>query len=176
VGGESAGLIFIELDHFKAVNDSFGHSVGDTLLQQVATRLLGLNLIAKQVAGHENEQVLITRLGADEFGVFIPWPYIDDAQKNLELLAAQIVKSLVEPFTIEKHIVNLCASVGITIVDKKQSSTASGFRQADMAMYAAKAKGRNTYQFYDVSMKKAAEHKHKLKTCLFNELRTVNCH
>lgn len=81
MGGESAGLIFIELDHFKAVNDSFGHSVGDTLLQQVATRLLGLNLIAKQVAGHENEQVLITRLGADEFGVFIPWPHIDDAQK-----------------------------------------------------------------------------------------------
>ncbi|MFT6270488.1 MAG: diguanylate cyclase (GGDEF)-like protein [Alphaproteobacteria bacterium] len=173
--GEYAGLMFIDLDHFKAVNDSLGHSVGDTLLQQVATRLLGLNLNAKKMLNQLPEQeldpVLITRLGGDEFGIFIPCPDIDDAQANLESLAAQIVKSLVEPFSIEHHIVNLGASVGITIVDKKQSSTATGFREADMAMYAAKAKGRNTYQFYDVSMKEAAEHRHKLKSCLFNAIK-----
>lgn len=160
--GDYAGLIFIDLDHFKAVNDSLGHSFGDLLLQQVARRLKALKLRAEQ----SDDDALITRLGGDEFGIFIPCTNIQNAQTNLERLADKIVKALVEPFVIEKHIINLGASVGITIVDKKQSSTATGFREADMAMYVAKAKGRNTYQFYDVSMKEEAEHKHNLKTCL----------
>lgn len=159
--GEHAGLMFIDLDFFKAVNDSLGHAIGDTLLQQVAKRLVTL------AAG--DEQILITRLGGDEFGILVPCPNLDIAQKSLEALASQIVEAVVTPFTIEHHIINLGASVGVTIVNK-QNSASSGFREADMAMYAAKGAGRNNFKFYDVSMKQAADRKHQLVTCLHNAI------
>lgn len=164
--GDFAGLMFIDLDHFKAVNDSYGHCVGDLLLKHVASRLLALNLSIENC----HDEVLITRLGGDEFGIFIPCGNLQNAQEQLEMRASNIVDSLVEPFLVDDNIVTLGASVGITIVDKQLKNSATGFIEADMAMYAAKEKGRNTYQFYDVSMKQEAERKHELKTCLMQAI------
>jgi diguanylate cyclase (GGDEF)-like protein len=152
------GLLFIDLDHFKSINDSLGHSVGDIILQKVAQRLVHLT---KHI-----DNVLITRLGGDEFGILLPYANSENAQAKLEALASKVLDSLLESFTIEHQVINLGASIGITIIDKQSSSTLTGFTEADMAMYAAKAKGRNNYQFYDVTMKEAAEKKHRLKTCL----------
>lgn len=159
--GTHAGLLFIDLDFFKAVNDSLGHAIGDTLLQQVAKRLV--NLVAN------NEQILVTRLGGDEFGILVPCLNLCDAQKSLETLASQIVSEILKPFVVEQHSITLGASVGITIVDK-QNSSSTGFREADMAMYAAKAGGRNKFEFYDISMKKAAARKHQILYYLHNAI------
>ena len=151
--GKYAGLMFIDLDYFKAVNDSLGHNVGDLLLQEVATRLQALL---------PSPNCLLARMGGDEFSIFVPFNSLEPAQESLELLARNIVKSFVEPFRIEHHIVNVGSSIGITLVDNTLDATQSGFREADMAMYAAKLTGRNSYQFYDVSMREEAERKQKL--------------
>lgn len=160
--GPHAGLMFIDLDFFKAVNDSLGHAIGDRLLQQVARRLLSL--------AATNGQILITRLGGDEFGILVPCTDFESGHNFLESFAGQIVKSIGKPFLIEKHIINLGASIGITIVNKKIDPASTGFREADMAMYAAKGRGRNNFKFYDISMKKAADRKNHLIYCLHNAI------
>jgi diguanylate cyclase (GGDEF)-like protein len=151
--GKYAGLLFIDLDYFKAVNDSLGHNIGDTLLQEVAKRLETLCL---------NDGGVVARLGGDEFSIFVPFKSVGQVQENLELLARNINKILVEPFKIGHHIVSVGASIGVTVIDRALGAQANGFREADMAMYAAKEQGRNNYQFYDVSMREDADKKHKI--------------
>lgn len=151
--GTHAGLLFIDLESFKAVNDSLGHSIGDAVLQEVAKRLHNLS-------GYND--MLVARLGGDEFSVFVPLTSIDNIQERLAKLASSIIQELVEPFIIEHQTINIGASIGIAIIDTSEDDLANAFRKADMAMYSAKESGTESYQFFDKKMREDADRKHQL--------------
>lgn len=132
-------LLFIDLDHFKNVNDSMGHAAGDQLLVQVAERLQGC----------VREADTIARLGGDEFTVVL-----SDLAKPRDAgrVAEQILKALTEPFSIygQEHFIG--ASIGIAVYPYDGSSGAELLRNADTAMYRAKHEGRGRYLFFKEEM------------------------
>lgn len=138
-----SALMFIDLDHFKSINDSLGHHVGDQLLIQVAQRL-------KEVVGKKG---VTCRLGGDEFSALL---YLDYQQINnrrgAQEVAEAILNSFAQPFNVDEHILYLEASVGITMLNSERRSASSLFREADTAMYSSKSQGRNTYSFYNQMM------------------------
>jgi diguanylate cyclase (GGDEF)-like protein len=132
-----ACVMFIDLDDFKLVNDGLGHDAGDDLLRQVAVRL--------QTAVRATD--LLARLGGDEFAVLLPAPSeVDEAlhvaERMLEMLAA--------PFRIDGVPVGIGASIGVAVRTASANSADLLVRQADVAMYAAKARGKNRCEVYDV--------------------------
>lgn len=128
-------VAFIDLDHFKSINDSLGHSVGDILLAGVAERLLRCT----------RESDTIARLGGDEFSLVLP----DLArQEDVVTVAAKIMEALRPPFQIEEHRLYARASMGISLYPVDGEDAESLLRHADAAMYRAKQLGRNTLQFY----------------------------
>jgi diguanylate cyclase (GGDEF)-like protein len=133
-------LLALDLDKFKAVNDTLGHEAGDELLQQVASRLTPL------VGGSG----LVARLGGDEFMILL-WGDLGTA--HIEALAAKIVESLGEPFFLGRDVANIGVSVGIAtaITDERKELVS----RADFALYDAKESGRNTFKVFD-AIKKAA--------------------
>lgn len=133
---ESIGILFIDLDHFKQVNDVVGHDVGDTLLQQVAERLSSLlQLVSTRVDMPVPENLLLSRLGGDEFVMIIPC-YQNDGL--LSEVAARIELTLKEPFIIKGTSFTVSASVGITKYPEHADNLTDLIKQADIAMYAAK--------------------------------------
>jgi diguanylate cyclase (GGDEF)-like protein/PAS domain S-box-containing protein len=131
----SVALHFIDLDRFKVVNDTLGHSTGDLLLQAVAKRLEGC-LRACDVAA---------RIGGDEFAVL--QGDVED-QDGAATLAGRLVAALGDPFPIRGHDVHMSPSIGISVFPGDSSGPDELLRNADMAMYLAKSKGRNNYQFF----------------------------
>ncbi|OHB72982.1 MAG: hypothetical protein A2W17_10175 [Planctomycetes bacterium RBG_16_41_13] len=128
-------IIMLDLDGFKMINDSFGHQIGDLLLKAVAERLMQCS----------REGDTIARMGGDEFIIVIP----DLTQtEDAALFAQKILEALRLPFLIEKHELHITASIGITIFPLYANDSESLFKQADIAMYLSKAKGKNTYQIY----------------------------
>lgn len=133
------GLLLLDLDRFKLINDTLGHAAGDQLLQTVASRL--------------NESVraedTVARLGGDEFAVVVGnLDSIDDAA----LLAQKIVKAISEPLVIEGQSLTISASIGISIYPDDAEDKDSLAKTADIAMYGAKDSGRNSYAFYTPAM------------------------
>lgn len=128
-------LMMLDLDRFKAVNDSLGHQVGDRLLALVADRL--------RTCVRETDTV--TRLGGDEFAILIT--NLSDAT-GAATVAESIVKSINQPFELDGERILTSASVGITNFPDDGGDVEVLIRNADRALYRAKAKGRNTYQFY----------------------------
>jgi diguanylate cyclase len=126
--GTRTALLLIDLDDFKNVNDTLGHAAGDTLLCEVATRLTG------QVRGTD----VVCRLGGDEFVVIVE--DADEARANT--LADRLVRSLTEPVRIGEHTVRVGASIGVTLTDGTAPDPGDLLRDADVAMYAAKAAGK----------------------------------
>ncbi|RZJ19526.1 MAG: EAL domain-containing protein [Haliea sp.] len=159
-------LMFIDLDHFKGLNDTLGHSRGDMLLQQVATRLAGCMRLSDTVA----------RLGGDEFVVMIE--DLKDTVEHATVLVRQvgekILATLSEPYDLAGHQHHSTCSIGITLF-----SVGSGepivigdlLKQADLAMYQAKASGRNAVCFFDPHMQAAASAQAALSTQLRHGLR-----
>lgn len=128
-------IIMLDLDGFKMINDSFGHQMGDLLLKAVAERLMQCL----------REGDTIARMGGDEFIIVIP----DLAQtEDAALFAQKILEAFRLPFLIEKHELHTTASIGITIFPLYANDSESLFKQADVALYLSKAKGKNTYQIY----------------------------
>jgi diguanylate cyclase (GGDEF)-like protein len=139
-------LFLIDLDRFKNVNDTLGHPVGDALLRQVAERL-------KSVMGNHGQ---VGRLGGDEFEAVLPGTVEFGL---LESLARTLIEQISRPYVIEGHKVTIGASVGIAIGDPGRSCADRLVRNADLALYAAKAAGRGKHCFYEPSMhSEAAEH------------------
>jgi len=155
-----AGLFFIDLDHFKTVNDSLGHNIGDELLKRVAHRISGLL----------KENCLFARLGGDEFSILARFQRQSENQltHELETIAKQIIQSLVQPFYIEEHSIFLGASIGISIIKSSADNISDKFREADLAMYAAKDSGRNVFRFIDQDVQRAAEREHLVQSHLRN--------
>lgn len=141
-------LMFIDLDNFKVLNDTLGHQKGDLLLQQVGRRLR--HCVAKGD--------MVARLGGDEFVVLIE----NTPEKPLDpLTAAQVVSqrildALGEPYVLPGYLHHTTCSVGVTLFGRTPSSVSELLKQADLAMYQAKAAGRNAVRFFDPEMQAVA--------------------
>lgn len=153
--GRSIGVLFLDLDNFKRVNDTLGHSIGDMLLTEVAKRLL-LNLrvddAIAQGAG-DRERGVLARLGGDEFTVIL-----NDLHEAHEagLVARRLLEALVEPVQFGGHEVTIGASIGIAVYPRDGRDAEALLKSADMAMYFAKRDRRNRYQFYTEAMNELA--------------------
>ncbi|MFN8076922.1 MAG: bifunctional diguanylate cyclase/phosphodiesterase [Kineosporiaceae bacterium] len=151
-------VLFIDLDGFKDVNDSLGHDLGDLLLCAVAERI-----------GHCVRDVdTVARLGGDEFVVLLPdiSPTSAGACAAAEAVAARIAEEVARPLEIEGNRLSTTPSIGIAVVDASTPSADHLLRHADLAMYQAKAAGRNTVRFFDPSMQAQAEARTTLTTAL----------
>lgn len=158
-GGWSLGLMFIDLDNFKWVNDTLGHAAGDMLLKEVARRLESCIRASDTLA----------RLGGDEFMLILP--RIDNGQ-GTELAAVKILAKLAQPFLIEGHEINISGSIGITVFPQDASEVDILIKNADVAMYRAKDRGRNGYQFFTPEMNELVASRltlgHELRQALKN--------
>jgi diguanylate cyclase (GGDEF)-like protein/PAS domain S-box-containing protein len=146
------GVLFLDLDHFKRINDTLGHTVGDALLQGVADRLVASVRDTDVVARHELSGA-ISRLGGDEFTILLA--EIHDVQ-DLAKVARRVLESLARPFHLGGHDVVIGGSIGITAWPDDGDDAETLLRNADTAMYHAKEQGRNNYQFYAQSMNAVA--------------------
>jgi diguanylate cyclase (GGDEF)-like protein len=136
---EMVAVHHLDLDQFKAVNDTFGHPVGDKLLKIVADRLRGL----------VRETDTIARMGGDEF--VIVQPFITDPA-DATALAQRIIKLMSEPYGIDGHQAVIGASIGIAVGPGDGSSADKLLRNADLALYRAKGDGRGTFRFFEPAM------------------------
>ena len=126
-----AALMIFDLDKFKPVNDTLGHGIGDLLLQQVASRTLGIL---------KRSSDTLARLGGDEFVVLLPQI---DAAANAVAIAEKILKAIEMPFEIEGHAINISCSIGIAVFPDHGMSELTLMKNADDAMYLSKSQGRN---------------------------------
>jgi diguanylate cyclase (GGDEF)-like protein len=144
------GLMMLDLDRFKAVNDTLGHPVGDELLRQVSARL-------SQAVGTLGQ---VGRLGGDEFKVVLPG-LCDKSQ--LAALATAMIEAASKPYYISSSPVLIGASIGIAIAPDDGLTSDDLIRNADLALYAAKGAGRGTHRFYEKSMHSVAEQRRMIE-------------
>ena len=137
-------ILFIDLDNFKAINDTLGHVLGDALLQQVATRL----------SSCVREEDTVARIGGDEFVVMLEHLSADEpeAATQTKSVGMKILAALSQPYQIASHECHCTCSIGITLFNDRQQSTDELLKQADIAMYQAKKAGRNALRFFDTQM------------------------
>jgi diguanylate cyclase (GGDEF)-like protein/PAS domain S-box-containing protein len=145
----SLALLCLDLDRFKEVNDSMGHDMGDLLLVEVSRRL------KKAV----REIDTVARPSGDEFTIILG--QIDD-QLSVQRVCQQLLDTLSEPLTLDNEIIHLTASIGVSFYPDDANSTDVLQRNADQAMYAAKASGRNRYQFYTAELQERAQRKRQM--------------
>jgi diguanylate cyclase (GGDEF)-like protein/PAS domain S-box-containing protein len=143
-------LLFLDLDNFKHVNDSLGHSVGDQLLRRVGARL-------KTILA---EGDLLARLGGDEFAL-LTWRYT--SPKKSGALAERLLNLLNEPIQLDDVLVEVRASVGVALAPRDGRDPQSLLQCADLALYAAKAAGRNTFRFFDIGLADSARARVRLQ-------------
>ncbi|PVE25285.1 diguanylate cyclase [Microvirga sp. KLBC 81] len=132
-------VLLIDLDRFKAVNDALGHAGGDRILQQVTSRLLGT----------VSSTDLVARMSGDEFVVV---KANLEATDDVESLARKIIDSLSAPFLLEGNDIRIGCTIGVALAPRDSRSAEKLLRYADLAMYQAKAEGRNTLRFYSPEM------------------------
>lgn len=145
-----AGLLLVDLDGFKTVNDRFGHAVGDALLKAVAARLRSLTV----------ESDTLARLGGDEFAVLRPCD--TEGVHGLAALGVRIREAFQEPFDIPPHNLKVSASIGISAAAAEPVSAEQMLRQADLALYHAKSQGRNRVAVFHRSMEVAISYRRAL--------------
>jgi diguanylate cyclase (GGDEF)-like protein/PAS domain S-box-containing protein len=149
--GDSFAVLLLDLDRFKHVNDTLGHAVGDALLRETAVRL----------KGSLRETDVQARLGGDEFAIVQDR---ENGQHNSTFaLADRITEIISKPFNIESNEVNIATSIGIALAPEHATSSESLMKMADLALYRAKAGGRNRYRVFDPEMSMAASARHELE-------------
>jgi diguanylate cyclase (GGDEF)-like protein/PAS domain S-box-containing protein len=155
-------LLFIDLDNFKTLNDTFGHDRGDLLLQEVALRL----------SGCVREGDTVARLGGDEFVVMLEdlSETPGEAASQTETVGEKILAALCRPYVMSGHEHRSSSSIGVTLFGTPQNSIEALMKQADLAMYQAKAAGRNTLRFFDPSMQAEVTARAGLETDLRDAL------
>jgi diguanylate cyclase (GGDEF)-like protein/PAS domain S-box-containing protein len=142
-GGTQLALLFVDLDHFKRVNDSLGHLVGDTLLRTVASRITA-SLRATDV---------VARFGGDEFMVLLP----NVSQRaDVDEVAQKLLQAIEAPLHAEGRPLSVTASGGVALFPHDGSTAEELIKHADTAMYLAKARGRAQYRFFDAAMASSA--------------------
>ncbi len=161
----SGAVMFMDLDEFKRINDTLGHDIGDELLIQVSNRLsrqMRQNdlIISLNIHSLNNS---VTRLGGDEFTILLT----DINDTNLIAhVAERIQNSIRQPFILKNHEVCITSSIGIAIFPDDGNNIDQILKHADTAMYHAKERGKNNYQFYSKKMSEQAEQRLKLEAKL----------
>ena len=147
--GQYSALLYLDLDNFKLLNDTMGHDLGDMLLRQTAERL-------RCTVRHSDQ---LARLGGDEFVVVLEGlgRMQRGAAAEADRVAGKILSSLGQPYQLGSHLFKTSASIGITLVDAHGTNIETLLKQADLAMYRAKADGRDIARFFDPSMQDAAD-------------------
>jgi diguanylate cyclase (GGDEF)-like protein len=161
-GSGRGALLFIDLDRFKAVNDSLGHAQGDALLGMFAARTRVLLSVG-------NDETVLARLAGDEFTVLLP---LADGPDEAARVARRILRSLEEPFELAGQSVVINASIGVACLPKDGEDYDTLMRNADTAMYHAKALGRNQHHAYSAELNKAARDRLQLEVQLREALRS----
>ena len=148
-------VFFLDIDHFKTINDTYGHDIGDILLQAVAIRLNDAT----------RDEDTVARFGGDEFVILIEnlGESSSKAAFYSKTIAKAIHKAICEPFELDGHMRYITISIGITLFHNENETKESILKHADMALYKAKTAGRNTTQFYDNQMQIALEMRSKLE-------------
>jgi diguanylate cyclase (GGDEF)-like protein/PAS domain S-box-containing protein len=146
-------VMFVDLDHFKSINDTLGHEAGDELLQEMAIRL----------RANVRDDDTVARLGGDEFTIILAELRLPEDAVNV---AEKIIKAVEQPLTIAGTSVEVSASIGIALFPEDGSDAEALLRNADSAMYRAKEAGRNTYQLCTDDMKRRAVERLSLETRL----------
>jgi diguanylate cyclase (GGDEF)-like protein/PAS domain S-box-containing protein len=148
-------VMFLDLDHFKAINDSLGHPVGDRLLIEVAHRLKAC----------VRESDVVARLGGDEF-VVVMTDVGEPAIGVVSVMAAKIMQRLTQSHVIDGHDLHATPSIGIAVFPNDGDDADTLMKNADVAMYHAKARGRRNFQFFAASMNEAAAERVELEGSL----------
>lgn len=148
-----SALVLLDLDHFKAINDTYGHGIGDAVLREVSVRM--------QDACKPND--LIARLGGDEFAVLVAG---DPTERQVLSLAMHLCSVLAEPFDVDGHDLSIGASAGIAFLQQHATNTTDILIAADLALYAAKGAGRGTAQVFTQDLTIAALKRRRLEADL----------
>jgi diguanylate cyclase (GGDEF)-like protein/PAS domain S-box-containing protein len=156
--GRRVGVLFIDLDRFKNVNDTLGHRIGDELLKNVS----------KALSGALRDSDLLARLGGDEFMVVVE---DFDEPTVLGRIAQKLLDAIAQPFKIEEHDIYVTSSIGIAVYPDDSDDPEELLKHADVAMYRSKELGRNTYQFLDADLAQHRLKQHTLETALRNALK-----
>ncbi|OOZ41945.1 PAS domain S-box protein [Solemya pervernicosa gill symbiont] len=157
------GLLFIDLDRFKIINDSLGHDVGDTLLQQVA----------RQISSLSRKSDTVARLGGDEFVILIENVTSDTACTTF---ANKIVHALKQPFDIDEHQLHIGCSIGISIYPDDGEDSVTLIKNADTAMYKVKESGRDGYHKYSSELSESAVERLTIENALRHALERQEFH
>lgn len=174
---QQLAVMFLDLDKFKRINDTLGHSVGDRLLTAAAERIVsyvrGSEMVSRDAAGEPAPEdahdavdagsLHVGRLGGDEFTLFLP--RVGEPQ-NAARVARRILTELARPFVLGQHEIVMSASIGIAVCPGDGKDVEELLRNADVAMYHAKEQGRNNYQFYSRAMNAEAFQKLSLESHL----------
>lgn len=133
-------ILMMDLDHFKKVNDTLGHEVGDLLIKEVASRFIAAI----------REMDTLARLGGDEFAIII-----DELKEStdVEFIAKKLIAVTNEPFFIKNHTIHISVSVGIAVFPEAAKTVRELMNNADSALYAAKKSGRNTFCYFEKNLK-----------------------
>lgn len=153
LAGTRTGLLFVDLDRFKAVNDSLGHHAGDIVLQEMSERL----------AESTREGDWVARLAGDEFTVIVNNPH---NYETLRGIANRIRKALTQPTHVHDQEITLTCSIGIAVYPDDARDAETLLQNADAAMYAAKGMGRNQYAFYTPRFRERAQRRLSMDTDL----------
>jgi diguanylate cyclase (GGDEF)-like protein/PAS domain S-box-containing protein len=161
--GHHGAVIFVDLDQFKRVNDVHGHAVGDALLEEVARRM----------THYLRESDTVARLGGDEFVVLLPElaRTAEDAATLAQTVAEKLRAALATPVTIGAQEFNTGASLGITVFPKGEEGVDDLMREADVAMYRAKERGRNQVVYFEPAMQAAVTQRYVLEQALRKAVR-----
>ena len=162
---EMAAIMFLDLDRFKNINDTLGHMVGDALLRQVANRL--------SMALRNSDT--LARIGGDEFVVVLP--HISGREQAI-LVAEKLISVLDAPMVVQEHTLHISTSIGVCLFPQDGQDNDVLLRNADTAMYQAKAAGRNTYRLFTEKMNQDADQHYRIESALRvgvrdNELRLM---
>lgn len=162
--GHKQALLFVDLDNFKDLNDSLGHQTGDLMLQQVAARL----------SASVREADTVARLGGDEFVVMLEnlSTSSEEAAAQAKVIGEKMLLAVGEPYSLSEHECYSTSSIGITLFGDKRESTSDVLQQADIAMYQAKAAGRNTIRFFEPALQNAVNARASMEEELRQAIRT----
>jgi len=151
--GHPLAVLFMDIDRFKTINDTLGHPVGDALLRETGARLKHMLREADTVA----------RVGGDEFLILLPQV---SAAREAAQVAAKLLAALSAPFTVLGHSLHVTVSVGVSFYPQDGEDADTLIKHADVALYAAKGKGRNNYQLFDPGMNAMAHQRLSIENCL----------
>ena len=150
---EVVAVLFVDLDGFKGINDTLGHSTGDGLLKCVANRLVESVREVDKVA----------RLGGDEFAVI---QMESEQPKGAAILASRLIDLIGRPYMVDGHQLTIGASIGIAVASEAKNKPEDLLKSADLAMYSAKADGRGTYRFFEPEMDASAQARRSMESSL----------